>query len=237
MDHNAGAPRVAIIDNSIFPETYQPVAHWRRHLPMPGEAFTARRGRFPDLRRFSHVILTGSEASILDRAPWVEEEVEIVREAVRRDLHVLGSCWGHQLLALALAGPAHVGRCGGPEIGWIPVRVTVGDDLLGEAGREFWTFSIHYDEVRGLDGGSFEVLASTDHCGIQAMRLKDRPVWGLQCHPEIDIPTGEKTLRGLLEKKAGEGDVFRRALAAPRRDSGLIRRIVAAFLGRPLPPA
>ncbi len=103
--------RLAIVDNSIHPEIYKPVAHWGRHLSVPFEAFTAREGRWPDPGRFTHLILTGSEASILEPDAWVEDEAGLVREAVGRGLAVLGSCWGHQLLALALAGPGHVARC------------------------------------------------------------------------------------------------------------------------------
>jgi GMP synthase-like glutamine amidotransferase len=227
--------RVAIIDNSIYPDIYRPVEHWSRYLPAAWEAFPARTHRFPDLGRFTHLILTGSEASILEPDPWVHEEAEVVREADRRGLAVLGSCWGHQLLAFALAGPGHVGRCARPEIGWIPIRVVGESALLGPAGEEPCTFSLHFDEVRDLDG-SFEVLAATDLCAVQAMRLRSRPIWGLQCHPEVDIPTGRKFLRDLIEAGFKERESLLEALASAPRDTGLIRRIVSAFLGRTAPP-
>lgn len=229
---NENPARVAIIDNSIFPDIYKPVDHWSRYLSVPWEAFSARAHRFPDLSRFTHLILTGSEASILEPESWVHEEAEVVREAEHRELRILGSCWGHQLLALALAGPGHVSRCSGPEIGWIPLRLVAESDLLGAAGQEPWTFSIHFDEVRDLDG-SFEVLAATDLCAVQAIRLKGRPVWGLQCHPEVDVPTGRKFLRDLVEAGFKGREALLGALASDPRDSGLIRRIMSAFLGPP----
>jgi GMP synthase-like glutamine amidotransferase len=235
MTGKAGPPRVAIIDNSIFPDVYKPVEHWSRVLPSEWEAFSARDHRFPDLRRFSHLLLTGSEASIMEPDPWVDEETEVVLEAVRRGLAVLGSCWGHQLLAYALAGPGRVGRCTRPEIGWIRLRIDRESDLLGPAGEAPWTFSLHFDEVLGLDD-SFEILASTDLCAVQAMRLRDRPVWGLQCHPEVDIPTARKFLRDLADRGFKGRDSLLAALAAPARDSGLIWRIAGAFLGLPAPP-
>jgi GMP synthase-like glutamine amidotransferase len=228
------SPRVAIIDNSIFPDIYQPVAHWSRYLAVEWEAFTARRHMFPDLRLFSHLILTGSEASILEPDPWVYEEAEVVRDAVRGGLAVLGSCWGHQLLAFALAGPGHVARSARPEIGWIRVRLAAETDLLGPAGERPSTFSIHFDEVRDLDG-SFEVLASTDLCPVQAMRHKNSPVWGLQCHPEVDIPTGLKFLRDLVDRGFKGREALLEALASEPHDSGLIQRIIPAFLGRSAP--
>lgn len=226
--------RLAIIDNSIHPEIYKPVEHWRSHLAVPFEAFTAREGRWPDLGRFTHLLVTGSEASILEPDAWVEEEAGLVRQAVDRGLAVLGSCWGHQLLALALAGPGHVARCARPEIGWVPIRLLGPSDLLGPGGEEPYTFSVHFDEVRDLPE-TFEVLAGSSLCPVQAMRLRGRPVWGLQCHPEVDIATGRAFLRDLLGSGFKGQAALAAALASEPRDSGLIRRIVPAFLGRPRP--
>jgi GMP synthase-like glutamine amidotransferase len=229
MTTDEQSPRVAIIDNSIFPDVYQPVEHWSRYLPVEWEAFIARRHRFPDPRRFSHLLLTGSEASILEPDPWLHEEVEVVREAVGRGLAVLGSCWGHQLLAFALAGPGHVTRSVRPEIGWIQVRLEADSDLLGPAGERALTFSIHFDEVQNLDS-SFEIFASTELCPVQGMRLKDKPVWGLQCHPEVDIPTAQRFLRDLVNRGFKGREALLEALASEPRDSGLIHRIIPGFL-------
>jgi GMP synthase-like glutamine amidotransferase len=220
---------VAIVDNSIDPRVYRPVEHWSRYLEVPWQAFVAREGRLPATAAFSHIILTGSEASIIERDPWVDVEAEFVREAVAGGAAVLGSCWGHQLLAFALAGESCVRRAARPEIGWIPIRLEKDSDLLGQAGTTFDTFSIHFDEVRDLPS-TFEVLASTEACPVEAFRVGDRPVWGLQCHPEIDIPTGLGSLRAFLEKGFRGRDLMLEALGQTPRDSGRIGRIVRAFL-------
>ncbi len=234
MNDAPRSPRVAIIDNSIYPGVYDPVAHWTNHFPPDCvcESFTARDGVFPALGGFTHVILTGSEASILEPDPWVATEAELVREAVGRGLAVLGSCWGHQLLAYALAGPGHVARAPRPEIGWVPVRILRGGDLLGPAPAAAFMFSLHFDEVRG-PGEDFEVLASTASCAVQAMRLKGKPVWGLQAHPEVDIPTARKFLEDLVAMGFKGRDELLHALASTPQDSGLIRTIVASFLRQP----
>jgi GMP synthase-like glutamine amidotransferase len=221
--------RVAIIDNSIRPESYDPVGHWSRYLDAPWEAFVAREGHLPDPAAFSHIILTGSEASILEREPWAEAEAALVRDAVADGKAVLGSCWGHQLLAYALAGEAHVRRAARPEIGWIAIRLDRTSDLLGPAGTAPYTFSIHYDEVCDLPP-EFEVLASTEACRVEAFRYAGGPVWGLQCHPEIDIPTGLMTLRDLVDRGFKGREALLAALALEPRDSGLIRGLVRAFL-------
>jgi len=229
MAENRRTVRVAIVDNSIEPAVYRPVDHWSRYLDVPWDAYVARKGEFPGARGHSHIILTGSEASILEREPWVDEEAEFVRRAVARGAAVLGSCWGHQLIAFALAGEAHVRRMTRPEIGWVPLRVDKANDLLGPAGTPF-TFSIHYDEVVDLPP-AFEVLASTETCPVQALKVTGKPVWGLQCHPEVDIPTGLKFLKDLLDRGFKGPEFLLEALRTAPRDSGLILRIVRTFLG------
>jgi GMP synthase-like glutamine amidotransferase len=223
------APNVAIVDNAVDPGIYRPVDHWAAHLDVPWRAFVARQGEFPEPDGFSHVILTGSEASILERDPWVELEARFVREAVAAGAAVLGSCWGHQLIAFALAGPGSVGRCPRPEIGWIPIRLERSSDLLGRTGETPYVFSVHFDEVKDLPP-TFEVLASTGACAVHAFRLTGRPVWGLQSHPEIDIPTGTAFLEALVERGFKGRAAMVEALGREPRDSGLIRGIVRAFL-------
>jgi GMP synthase-like glutamine amidotransferase len=222
-------PRVAIVDNAIHPRIYKPVEHWSAYLRgVEWESFYAPSGRLPAVQDFSHFILTGSEASILQREPWADREVEFTREAFRAGRSILGSCYGHQLLALALAGPAHVGRCREPEIGWIPIEIKASSSVLGPPGEAF-TFSVHFDEVRDL-ADPFVVLAATEVCPVQAFGVRGRNVWGFQIHPEIDVVSA----RGILSEF---GSIFpkiqplyARALSEKPRDSGLIFKIVKEFL-------
>jgi len=221
--------KVAILDNSIDPGVYKPIEHWRAFLAAPWEAFRAVEGRFPDLSRgYTHLLLTGSEASIVEREDWVYEEIRVVQEALARSIPILGSCYGHQLLALALRGPAHVRRCPHPEVGWIPIRILRPSALLGKE-RTAFSFSIHFDEVINLDE-DFLILASTPACPVQAFELRGRPAWGIQFHPEIDVPSARELLRNLVGLDGKNRALFKATLAAKPRDSGLIRRIARRFL-------
>ena len=221
--------RVAIIDNSIAPAVYKPVEHWAAFLGVPFVSFRAADGRLPGPgERFTHLILTGSEASILEREPWVLAEADFVRESLNRDIPVLGSCYGHQLLALVLRGPAHVRRARRPEIGWCPIQVQAASRLLGKKGT-IHAFSSHFDEVIDLDD-DFRVLASTPDCAVQAFELKGHPVWGIQFHPEISVPAGREYLQNLIDLGLKTSPLFEAALGTSTRDSGVIRGIVRHFL-------
>src|SRR4030042_118627 len=175
-------PRVASLDNSIAPSVYTPVEHWAAFLQVPFASFRAPEGQLPDLEKdFTHLILTGSEASIVEREGWVDSEVEFVRDALSRGFPTLGSCYGHQLLVLALCGPAYVRRCSRPETGWRAIAIREKSGLMGGEGV-LYAFSSHFDEVVGLDD-RFRILASTPDCPVQAFELKGRPGGGMQFLP------------------------------------------------------
>jgi GMP synthase-like glutamine amidotransferase len=221
--------RVAIVDNSIAPSIYRPVDHWAAFLRVPFSSFRAPEGKLPGLNeRFTHVILTGSEASIMEREGWVEAEVEYVREVLSRNLPILGSCYGHQLLALAARGDASVRRAPRPEIGWHPIDIRTKSGLLGNEGT-IYAFSSHFDEVIGLNE-DFRILASSPGCPVQAFELKDRPVWGIQFHPEIDIAAARVFLSRLVGLGMETSSLFAEALGMKPRDSEVIHRIVRHFL-------
>jgi len=229
MKSNEKKVKVALVDNSISSEIYTPVEHWKPYLDVEWVSFRATKSHFPNLKDgYTHLILTGSEASVLERENWVYEEIEIVQQAVDQELSILGSCYGHQLLALALAGSSHVQRSLQPEIGWISININEGNNFLGERKRAY-SFSIHFDEVVNL-GEPFIVLASSKSCQVQAIQLKDRPIWGLQIHPEIDVPSGQNLLRNLIHKHRKDKVLFEKALASIPRDSFLIRYIINTFL-------
>jgi GMP synthase-like glutamine amidotransferase len=228
---NSRLKKVAIVDNSIDPEVYKPVEHWITFLGAPWESFRAPDGELPDLARgYTHVILTGSEASIVERDAWVDREIQFVREVLENDIPVLGSCYGHQLLALALRGPAHVRRCPQPEIGWLPVTITATNPLFGNRTTALaYAFLSHFDEVRDLDD-HFKILASSPGCPIQAFQLRGRPAWGIQFHPEIGIAAAREFLTSLIRLGHPSAALFEEALRQRPRDSGLIRSIVRHFL-------
>jgi GMP synthase-like glutamine amidotransferase len=224
------SPRIAIIDNAIDHSVYTPVEHWRKHLPEPSEAFCAKAGELPDLgsHKYTHLILTGSEASIMEREPWVEQEKDFVADAVSRGLSVLASCYGHQLLALALSGPKSIRRCSAPEMGWLPIRINRDNRLLGFQ-SEFYAYTLHFDEVTNLDE-NYHTLASTEPCPVHVFQRKGKPVWGIQSHPEIDIEDGRRLFENLIQNGGAAQAQYRAGLGSSKIDTGMIRRIVRVFL-------
>ena len=219
--------RLAIIDNAINHSVYNPIRHWKSCLEIDFDVYQATKYDFPEIRDYTHVILTGSEASILETEKWVEEESKIILQAVDKGLSILGSCYGHQLLAVVLAGPECVQRCAHPEIGWIPVQIKENDEFFGNK-RLAYSFSSHFDEVIDLPE-NFQILAYSENCSIQAFRMKNEPVWGLQIHPEMSVSEAQIYLKNRVKHMHEPVELFAHALDSPPQDSGLVRPIIQKF--------
>ncbi len=223
----SSAARVLVLDNAVFRDVYRPFQHWRDAFPAGVELVRAPVEQPPPpLDGFTHLVVSGSEASILDDEPWVAPQLDVIREAVERGLAVLGSCHGQQMIALAFGGPHCVRRAAVPEIGWIEIERDPADPILAGAARPTWAFASHFDEVCALPVG-FVATARTPHCAIHTLRHRLLPVWGVQSHPEILPAEGEAVLRGFhqLDARVAAAHVDR-----PARDSGAIRDLVRNFL-------
>lgn len=67
--------------------------------------YAARDNVFPAaLDPYDGIIITGSPASVNDDLPWIARLMEVIREADRRRLPMVGACFGHQAIAKALGG-------------------------------------------------------------------------------------------------------------------------------------
>lgn len=223
--------RVLILDGTIYPDIYGPTPQWRDLLgDVPSDSVhVPSGGAVPDLGGYTHIIVSGSEASITKPEPWYEVEIACVRRAVDRGIAVLGSCFGHQILAVALSGPEHAAASPTPELGWIPVAITGDDPLLEGLPDPFWVFASHFDEVPDPPP-PWRVLARSERCAVHVMRYGDAPVWGVQAHPEITPEQGRVLLEGFLEKAPEKADLVRPALEGPVRDDGTAPAIVRSFL-------
>jgi GMP synthase (glutamine-hydrolysing) len=99
------------------------------------------------------------------------------------DAPILGICAGHQFMAKHLGGDAAPAKV--PEFGKSVVDVHQPDVLFEGLPNRFEVWESHNDEVTQLPP-DFVALASSENCNIQAMRHRDRPLFGLQFHPEVE---------------------------------------------------
>lgn len=148
----------------------------------------------PMLEKYAALIVLGGPMSSdqIDSYPNLITEVEIIREAVGRNMSVLGICLGAQLLATALGGA--VSRNPVREIGWYDVELTregVLDPVLSSFAQKQQVFQWHEDGI-ALPSGVVH-LASSEASDVQAFRYGDH-AYGFQFHLEASRPLIERWL-------------------------------------------
>jgi GMP synthase-like glutamine amidotransferase len=223
--------RVLVLDNSTHPTVYRPVGEWSRNFGrVPFDAVQVPSHEpVPPLDRYSHLLVTGSEASVCDLQDWFDVEADVIRAAVERGLAVLGSCFGHQMLAWALSGRGYVRRAPTPELGWVAIDIVAPDPLLADLPTPWHTFAAHLDEV--VDPPApWRVLASTASCAVQAMRYGDHPIWGIQPHPETSPDEARIQMQAGISQHPEYEREIRAAIASPVRDDRTAPKLAAAFL-------
>jgi GMP synthase-like glutamine amidotransferase len=222
--------KILFLDNAIENDTYQPLTYWQPVLFFPFDVFRASAGQWPsDLNTYSHILLTGSTASVLDDTDWMQVEAELIRSAVSQGKVILGSCFGHQIIASALFGLNKVRRRPKPEIGWPDIDIVADDSLLGKAGRIINGFLFHYDEVCCLPEKNVTVTARSINCENLGFKLKGRPVWGIQPHFEMGIVEGLKYLDMVSAAEVPQRLSFFNTARDMPRDSGCIFTLMKAF--------
>jgi len=144
-------------------------------------------------KRFSikGIILSGGPQSVYEKdAPKISIEI------MDMGIPVLGLCYGHQLIAQVYGG--NVKRAKKKEYGITYATITKPNDLLKSLGKEEKVWMSHGDTVYALPK-DFEVLAYTENCPVAAFRHKEKPIYGLQWHPEvIHTENGVEMLKNFL---------------------------------------
>ena len=121
-----------------------------------------------------------------DEHPWLRDEKRFLGELLAHGTPMLGVCLGSQLVVEAAGG--EVRRAARSEIGWYETELTpegAADPLLSVLPGRFEAFQYHHYEWRQPPGG---VTLARSALALQAFRLGERPVWGLQFHPEVTEP-------------------------------------------------
>jgi len=143
------------------------------------------------------IILSGGPASVYDEGvPTMDPEI------LHLGVPVLGICYGMQIIAQLEGSEVAVGR---REYGRAELNVIEPGDLfhgfLPEEPTQVWCS--HADHVDQPPEG-YRALASTETLPVAAFQHAERPVYGVQFHPEVaHTPRGEEIISNFLLRICG----------------------------------
>jgi GMP synthase (glutamine-hydrolysing) len=123
----------------------------------------------------------GCRGIILGGGPTIERAGRCA-EYLDLGIPVLGICLGLHIIATARSGKVAKGASGG--YGDVSVEILDADVILQGYPSTIHVWASHADEVSGLPDG-FDVLARSTICGVEAMRSRREPLFGVQWHPEV----------------------------------------------------
>ncbi|UTW03555.1 gamma-glutamyl-gamma-aminobutyrate hydrolase family protein [Amphritea atlantica] len=132
-----------------------------------------------------------SEADVLkpEQFSFIEGCQRLIKHCGDTGKPVFASCFGFQLAILALGGEI-LHKDVGFEMGTIPVSLAdaaADDQLYHDTPDGFFAISVHRQYAQSLPSECL-LLAYTDQC-IHSFKLKGKPFWAFQFHPEVDKAT------------------------------------------------
>lgn len=139
------------------------------------------------------LILSGGPSSVYEpNAPKLDPRI------LELNLPILGLCYGHQLIAQLSNGTVEPAAC--KEYGTAQVTVDKPVGVLEGLSETEKVWMSHGDTVFAVPE-DFEALAHTANCPVAAFRHKQKPIYGLQWHPEvIHTEKGARMLRNFIFK-------------------------------------
>ncbi|MEM2913770.1 MAG: glutamine-hydrolyzing GMP synthase [Candidatus Bathyarchaeia archaeon] len=137
------------------------------------------------------LILSGGPASVFDAgAPKLDVKI------LDLGLPILGLCYGHQLIAYLAGGKVEPAERREYGAAYATIDKPIG--VLKGLNRREKVWMSHGDSVFSVPQ-EYEVLAHTENSPVAAFRHREKPIYGLQWHPEVvHTEKGMHMLRNFL---------------------------------------
>jgi GMP synthase-like glutamine amidotransferase len=135
-----------------------------------------------NVKQYAAIIILGGPMGVYDNAEYLKGEQELIRQALRHEVPLLGICLGSQLIAQAIGGKVYKGAK--KEIGWSEV-------MINQAGLSglFKGVNTHKIKVFQWHGDTYDLppkatIMASSKLYPQAFRFES--AFGIQFHLEIN---------------------------------------------------
>lgn len=173
-----------------------------------------------DAENFSGLAFMGGPMSVNDPLPWIPPVLALIRDAVARDIPVLGHCLGGQLMSRALGGT--VGKNTVKEIGWGEVSMADCVEARLWFGETTHAMAFHWHgETFSLPPAATHLMSS-QYCVNQAYAIGKH--LALQCHVEMNEPM----IRAWCE--VGQEEIAENPHVASVQSAAEIQALMAQYL-------
>lgn len=142
------------------------------------------------VENYDAILIGGASGISVTTKPhpkFILQSLELIRHCININKPVFASCYGFQLALIALEGCISRDEInfekGTPNI--YLSEIAKQDPLFNNTPSPFRAVSVHQDKASSLPKNC-ELLAFNDDC-IHAFRIKNKPFWAVQFHPETDI--------------------------------------------------
>ena len=136
------------------------------------------------------IIISGNPALIRDTGTSFLADFEMLRDVT---LPILGICFGHQVIAMLHGEEVITGK---EDRGLRQLEILQDNPLFDGLSGDSAFQEDHTEEVALPE--NFIHLASSSHCFNEAMMHRERPVYGVQFHPESSGDAGRQLLKNFL---------------------------------------
>jgi GMP synthase-like glutamine amidotransferase len=135
-----------------------------------------------DLDEQDAFMITGSPLSVLDQHIFTDDLLDFIRRCDAAQKPLMGACFGHQAIALALGGTVAKSDSG-YNVGIEETRFHATRSWMTPPRDTLPMYVFHEDQVTELPAGC-ELLGSSDKCPIASFAKGDH-IFTTQAHPEF----------------------------------------------------
>lgn len=134
---------------------------------------------------------------ILGGGPSIERIGNCRDIILNLDTPILGICLGHQIISEVFGGKTKSAEI--ESYAQIELNILKENGLFKGIGNTLKVWASHKDEVVALPE-NFEILANSNKCDIEAIKHENKPIYGIQFHPEVQhTPRGGEIFKNFNE--------------------------------------